>query len=283
MQRRQLIASLAASTVWGAHAPAVRAAALPQALAVPGGVAIVELGEGAARPSATFDGKPVMVLPQPQREGAWVAVVGVGLAADAKQMQTLAVRGADGRQHDVAFALQGKAYAEQRLTVAPKHVELSPKDQARYERERVHLAEVLRKFSAAREPATLRLVTPTSGPHSSSFGLRRVFNGQARNPHSGMDIAAATGTPVVSAAAGEVIDSGDYFFNGNTVIVDHGQGFLTLYCHLSSIGAARGAQVEAGAPIGKVGATGRATGAHLHFSVYLNATPVDPALFLPAA
>jgi hypothetical protein len=281
MQRRTILAAFAA--VAASAVRSARAAALPQALAVPGGVALVELGAGAARPTATFGGKPVMVLPQAQREGNWVAVVGIGLAADVKQTQTLAVRGADGRAHDIAFSLQAKAYAEQRLTVAPKHVELSPKDLARHERERVHLAEILRRFSTTREPATLRLIMPTSGPRSSSFGLRRVFNGQSRNPHSGMDVAAPTGTPVLCAAAGEVIDTGDYFFNGNTVIVDHGLGFLTLYCHLSAIDTARGAVLDAGAPIGKVGATGRATGAHLHFSVYLNAQAVDPALFLPAA
>ncbi len=281
MQRRTILTTIAAAAAGAVRS--AKATTLPQALAVPGGVALVELGAGAKRPSATFGGKPVMVLPQPQREGAWVAVVGIGLAADVKQTQTLAVRAADGRAHDVAFSLQAKAYAEQQLTVAPKHVELSPKDLARYERERVHLAEVLRYFSATRQPATLSLLTPTSGPRSSSFGLRRVFNGQSRNPHSGMDLAAPTGTPVLCAAAGEVIDTGDYFFNGNTVIVDHGLGFLTLYCHLSAIDTARGVVLDAGAPIGKVGATGRATGAHLHFSVYLNAQAVDPALFLPAA
>ncbi len=239
LQRRTMLAALAAGAACSG-----RAATLPQALAVPGGVALVELGASAARPTATFGGKAVMVLPQPQHEGAWVAVVGIGLAADVKQPQTLAVRSADGRTHDVAFSLQAKAYAEQRLTVAPKHVELSPKDLARHERERVHLAEVLRRFSTAREPATLRLLAPTSGPRSSSFGLRRVFNGQSRNPHSGMDVAAPTGTPVLSAAAGEVLDTGDYFFNGNTVIVDHGLGFLTLYCHLSAIDTTRGAVLD---------------------------------------
>jgi murein DD-endopeptidase MepM/ murein hydrolase activator NlpD len=280
MHRRLVLATLAGTCLLPSTASRATAL-LPTAEAVPGGVAIVELGAAsAARPSVTFGDKPVLVI---AREGAWVAVVGIALSADPKAQHALTVRGADGQTREVMFTLQGKQYAEQRLTVAPKHVELSRKDQARYERERVHLSEVLRRFSSAREPATLRLQTPTRGPHSSSFGLRRVFNGQARNPHSGMDIAAATGTPVVSAAAGEVIDTGDYFFNGNTVIVDHGQGFLTLYCHLSAIGTARAAQVEAGAPIGKVGATGRVTGAHLHFSVYLNTTPVDPALFLPPA
>jgi murein DD-endopeptidase MepM/ murein hydrolase activator NlpD len=280
MRRRSFFAALAAGAALG-QAPRARAA-LPDAAAVPGGVALVELGPAAARPTVTYASKPVMVLPQPLHAGRWIALVGVALSADVKQRQRLALRGADGRVRELAFALENKQYAEQRLTVAPKHVELSPDDLARHERERAHLAAVLRTFTP-RDPATLRLLQPTPGPRSSSFGLRRVFNGQSRNPHSGMDIAAPNGTPVVCAAAGEVIDSGDYFFNGNTVIVDHGWGLLTLYCHLSSIDTEKGARLAAGAPLGQVGATGRATGPHLHFSVYLNATPVDPALFLPAA
>ena len=262
---------------WLARASSVT---LPRAAAVPGGFAIVELGTAALRPSATFGGRRVMVLPKPQWEGFWIAIVGIGLAADPKKRQTLSVVAGDGGAREIAFALRPKSYPEQRLTVARRHVDLSPEDLARYERERVHLADVSSRFTALREPATLLLASPADGPRSSSFGLRRIFNGEKRNPHSGMDIAASAGTPVLAAAAGSVADTGDYFFNGNTVIVDHGQGFLTLYCHLSALETAVGAPVDAGMQIGRVGATGRVTGAHLHFSVYLNATPVDPALFL---
>lgn len=279
MQRRLALTSLAAGIAapWIARASA---AALPRAAAVPGGVAIVELGAAALRPSASFDGRRVLVLPQPERPGFWIAVVGIALAADPQRRQTLSVLAGEGPAREIALALEPKRYAEQRLKVPRRHVELSPQDMARYERERVHLADVTSRFTASREPATLRLASPTEGPRSSSFGLRRIFNGEKRNPHSGMDIAAPVGTPVVAAAAGTVADTGDYFFNGNTVIVDHGQGFLTLYCHLSAIETTVGANIGACAPIGRVGATGRVTGAHLHFSVYLNATPVDPALFL---
>jgi murein DD-endopeptidase MepM/ murein hydrolase activator NlpD len=129
-------------------------------------------------------------------------------------------------------------------------------------------------------PAALRFQAPVDGRRSGSFGLRRVFNGQARNPHSGMDIAAPTGTPVRAPAAGTVIDCGDYFFNGNTIWLDHGGGLLTMMCHLQTIEVAEGDGVEVGQRIASVGATGRATGPHLHWSVSLNRAMVDPALFI---
>jgi murein DD-endopeptidase MepM/ murein hydrolase activator NlpD len=107
--------------------------------------------------------------------------------------------------------------------VKPEHVDLSADDLARFERERAHLSSVLRTFTEDRL-TNLRMLQPTPGKRSSSFGLRRYFNGEARNPHSGMDIAAPVGTPVVAAAAGRVVDIGDYFFSGSTLILDHGSG-----------------------------------------------------------
>ncbi len=251
---------------------------LPAQRSVPGGVALVELGASPQPPQARFGATPVMVVGGPAR---WTAVVGIGLDAQpgAHHIDIRRVGAPDERR---TFEVDTVRYAEQRLKVAPGKVDLSPADLARYERERDHLAGVAATRSDA-APDSLRLRQPTAGPRSSSFGLRRVFNDQPRRPHSGMDIAAPVGTPVVAAAAGRVIDTGDYFFNGKTIWLDHGSGLLTMYCHLSAIEVEPGDTVATGDPIGAVGATGRVTGPHLHWSVSLNRKMVDPALFLENA
>jgi murein DD-endopeptidase MepM/ murein hydrolase activator NlpD len=247
----------------------------PTAAAVPGGVARVALGPAAVRPAAFAGELPLLVLGDAT---GWTALVGIPLAATPGEAR-ITLRSDGGSSRDIAYTVAPKRYAEQRLKVEPKTVDLSPDDLARFERERDHQKAVMATFSEPL-PASLRMRVPTPGRRSSSFGLRRVFNGPARSPHSGMDIAAATGTPVVAPLAGRVIDVGDYFFNGRTVWLDHGGGLLSMVCHLSAINVDPGDGLEAGQRLGAVGATGRVTGPHLHWGVMLNRAMVDPALFI---
>jgi murein DD-endopeptidase MepM/ murein hydrolase activator NlpD len=275
MHRRRFL-SFAPALAAAAWLPVARASTGPRASPVPGGVARIPLGAAEEPPRVHLGGDRVLVM----RDGdEWVAFVGIALATKAGARVQVEAELAGGRRERFEIEVAPKRYASQRLTVPRDQVEVSPENLARYERERAHLEAVLRTFSAA-PPATLAMLQPAPGRRSSSFGLRRYFNGQARNPHTGMDIAAPAGTPVIAANAGRVIDTGDYFFPGRTVILDHGQGLLSLYSHLSAIDTAVADPVPAGSVIGKVGATGRVTGPHLHFSVYLNAVAVDPALFL---
>ena len=246
---------------------------------VPGGVATIDLGPSAERPKASLaNNVPVLVMGDPNR---WTAVVGIGLSAVPGTGVLLVRSGGQAEPQRKSVSIEPTQDAEQRLTVPPGKVDLSKADLARYERERAHQAQVIATYSAT-PPLSLGLHPPVAGPRSSSFGLRRVFNGQARNPHSGMDIAAPVGTPVLAPLAGRVIDTGDYFFNGKTVWLDHGAGLLTLYCHLSDVQVKVGDRLASGDALGTVGATGRVTGPHLHWSVSLNRAMVDPALFLSA-
>lgn len=240
---------------------------------------MIPLGGARERPVAHQAQVPLLVVGD---SSAWTALVGIPLAAPPGRAE-IRVQFGGGPLRTFGYEVRPKKYLEQRLRVAPGQVDLSPEDQARYEREREHQLQVMATFSSPADADTFAMAPPVPGPRSSSFGLRRVFNGQARAPHSGMDIAAPAGAPVKSPLAARVIDTGDYFFNGATVWLDHGGGLLTLYCHLSETGVRPGDVLRAGDRLGAVGATGRATGPHLHWGVMLNRTMVDPALFLAGA
>jgi len=248
----------------------------PRNSAVPGGVHVTNLRPADGdQPSATFNGKPVLVVRQ---AGYWRAIVGIPLSAEPGKA-TIEVSHPKSKDTAIVFDILPKKYSVQQLKVPPNQVNLSPEDEARVTRETEKVRAALDAFTA-QAPSTLRLEQPVPGRRSSSFGLRRVFNGESRNPHSGMDIAAPTGTPVKAPLAGRVVDVGNYFFNGNNVIVDHGMGLVTMYCHLSKIRVEVGQELKRGEVLGDVGATGRVTGPHLHWGVSLNGAMVDPALFL---
>ena len=253
------------------------AGAMPPHSPRPGGVAVIELPESAGQtaPIATFGGKRLLVV---RRNDRWVAAVGLPLSQDVGDTR-ISVSNGSGEHYDISFSVSAHTYREQRLTVKPGYVDLSQDQLDRVTADRKIIDGALQNYRELREPI-VALATPAEGPRSSSFGLRRFFNDKPRSPHSGMDIAAPLDSPILAPGDGVVAATGNFYFNGNTVFVDHGQGFVTMYCHLNEISVVKGQVVSEGDILGKVGATGRVTGAHLHFGTYLNGNAVDPALFL---
>ncbi len=250
-------------------------AELPRSTTVPGGVAVIELGAGTEKtPEAWYRGNRLLVA---RKSGRWYAIVGIPLSARPGSHQ-ITLKGAGER--NISFDVTGKKYREQHLTISNKRmVNPDADDLRRIRRETEEIAAAFSRWRDVRQIDT-RFAKPVDGILSSPFGLRRFFNGQPRKPHSGLDIAAPEGTPIRSPAAGVVAATGDFFFNGNTVFIDHGQGLITMYCHMERIDVKKDDLLAKGDIIGTVGMTGRVTGAHLHWSVSLNNTRVDPELFM---
>ncbi len=247
---------------------------LPTEALVPGGVAVLSTGMQAA--AAEFRDDRVMLA---EYEGTQYAIVGIPL--DAKPgSHEVTLKAADGSTTALSFSIADKQYVEQRLTITnERQVNPNNEDMVRINRESAEMNEAFASWDESLVPV-MQMRAPTEGPRSSSFGLRRFFNDQPRAPHSGMDIAAPEGTPIYAPAPGVIRATGNYFFNGNTIILDHGHGLITLYCHMNTIDVTPGTRVEAGEQIGRVGQTGRVTGPHLHWSINLNNVRVDPALFI---
>ncbi len=216
------------------------------------------------------------------RDGqGWVALVGLPLNLE-PGMHQLRIA-ANGAEETKPLRIAARHYALQRFT-APDQRKVAPlpEDELRIAREQKRIDEIKAAFRDEPDP-DLAFRLPAQGKLSGNFGLRRIINGLERNPHAGIDVAAPIGTPVLAAGAGVVVETGDYFFNGNSVYIDHGQGVVTLYCHLDRVGVQPGESVAAGQRIGHSGNTGRSTGPHLHWTVLANGTAVDPRLFLPKA
>ena len=241
--------------------------AISTAVAI-GGVIALPLPDGAT--GARHDGEDVLVV-------ANHAIVGVGLDAELGERAVTALTA--GGEQRLAFTVVAKQYPERHLTTSASYVSPSTEALARIRRETA----TQRAAYALRTPTRAGLVPfarPAEGPRSSPFGARSFYNGQPRAPHSGLDIGAPSGTPVYAPAPGAVAVVGDFFFNGKTVIVDHGGGLVTMYCHLRDIEIAEGDELGRGDRLGTIGATGRATGPHLHWTVKVGGVAVDPEQFM---
>jgi murein DD-endopeptidase MepM/ murein hydrolase activator NlpD len=252
---------------------------LPQDQRIPGGIAVIELpfktAEEVTAHPVNLNQKPVFVA---EKDKKWFAIVGIPLQAEGVLHLHL-----DNTESaaSIPFNVSSKKYPEQHITLPnnSRHVNPNEENLARYAREAKEQSAIYQIFSAA--PNTWpSIVFPTKGKKGNNFGLRRFFNGEAKNPHLGMDISAIQGQAVYAPADGVIAQTGDYFFNGRTVMIDHGQGFISMLCHLSQIKVEAGQPVKAGDVIGEVGSTGRATGPHLHWTISLNDTRVDPTWVL---
>ena len=253
--------------------------ALPQHNPVPGGIAVIPVPLSTS--TVLFENRQVMLLSS--QKGKY-AVVGISLKTRPGdyplELTHKTASDTDEHQSMLSFQVGAKEYRVQRLTIENKRkVNPYKEDMDRIIRERNEMNKAFKSFENLAQPA-VDFVLPAEGPISSPFGLKRILNDQPRNPHSGLDIAAPTGTPIHAPATGRVTAVGNYFFNGNTVLLDHGQGLISMYCHMSETTVAVGDTLSPGDLIGKVGKTGRVTGPHLHWSVSLNNARVDPNLFI---
>lgn len=239
---------------------------------VPGGIAKLPLGTFSSdKPTVKYQQHKVLLWQGPKQ---WWALVGVSLKAKPGE-HTLTIN-----DTELAFDVIDKRYQEEHLTITNKRkVDPNQQDLDRIWSERKIMNKVFDSFSDRSLNQFPALMVPVQGRHSSPFGLKRFFNEKPRNPHSGLDIAATKGTTIYAAGNGTIAATGNYFFNGNTVLIDHGQGLITMYCHMSRIDITVGEAINSGSVIGAVGKTGRVTGPHLHFSVSLNNTRVDPEYF----
>ncbi|NTV12009.1 MAG: M23 family metallopeptidase [Zoogloea sp.] len=242
---------------------------MPHSDPVPGGVAVIRVADAAApRPALSFRDRPVLAW---RAADGWYAAIGLPLDLPLGR-QTLTV----GASREIGFDVLAHDYPSQHLKLkSDRMVNPPPEDMARIEKDQETTTRLKAQWRDVPVEAP-SLSQPAAGRLSSRFGLRRFFNGEPRSPHSGLDVAVPTGTRVNAPADGVIAWTGDLFFNGRTVFIDHGQGLISMVCHLSSIGVKEGQTVRRGEEVARSGSTGRATAPHLHWSVILGGTAVNP-------
>lgn len=208
----------------------------------------------------------------------WRGLIGVDLDVEVREhFVSVTVITTDDAPMHVRYPLTvvPKQFATRQLTVAPQYVNPTPEALARIQQEAARTTTIFETQTPQRFWRG-SFLAPVPGKATSSFGRRSVFNGQPRSPHSGADFRAIEGTPVTAPNRGRVVLRSDLYFSGNCVILDHGLGLYSFFAHLSGFAVAEGDLVDAGDVVGYVGATGRVTGPHLHWTVRLNTARVDP-------
>jgi peptidase M23-like protein len=228
--------------------------------------------------SSEWDGKPIPLWRETPASNTLHALIGVDLEKSPGQYEwKISWSAGDGQPHVCSLPVNVRAgkFRIERLTVEKQFVQPDPEQLKRVEEDQKKMKAVYETIT----PEVLwkgKFVVPLKGVSTGrNFGSRRILNGEARSPHTGVDLPAPTGTPVYAAQSGKVVLAENLYYAGNTVVIDHGFGIFTMYAHLSEIGVHAGDPVEASAEIGKVGATGRVTGPHLHWGLTIDHARVN--------
>ena len=210
----------------------------------------------------------------------WDVLIGIDLDIKPGAYEVLVTAGSSGTDHTThTLMVLPKTFTTRELTVDPAFVNPPAAVSARIGADADRLNRIW-SSSAAERLWSGPFVRPVPGAANSAFGSRSVFNGEPRSPHSGADFSGASGTPVKSPNAGRVMLARDLYFTGNTVVIDHGAGLFSLFAHLRAMTVREADSVTTGAVIGELGATGRVTGPHLHWTVRANDARVDPLSLL---
>ncbi|SFV55549.1 Peptidase, M23/M37 family [hydrothermal vent metagenome] len=242
---------------------------------IAGGIAVINFKSNHTQPTAFFYKNPVFV--QKIKDNYWQALVGIPLLTKIGKKHLIIK---DFSTRTIDFEVVSHTYKSQYITLKgkkKKYVDPLKKHIKRIIKERKVLTQARKTFSASKKLSN-NFILPVKGIISSPFGLKRFYNNKPRNPHSGLDFAAKLNTKIIAPMNGTIILTGHYFFNGKTVFIDHGQGLISAYIHMNKIKVKKGDYVKKGDIIGTVGKTGRSTGPHLHWGIYLNKTAINPYL-----
>jgi len=233
---------------------------------------------GAQKVDILWRGRTLTLSAPDPRSGVFKALLPVPLDEKAESLPLVVTAHWAGGIHErfsANLTVNKRSYPIQRLTVEPRFVTPPKEMEEKIKRDRAEMRAAVSRFSAHRY-WNLPMQRPVPGATTSQYGLRRVFNDQARNPHRGLDLRGGEVDPIHSADDGTVVLVADHYYGGQTVVIDHGLGVLTAYLHLSGFNVHEGQRVRRGDVIGSIGSTGRVTGPHLHLSLYVMGESINP-------
>ena len=214
--------------------------------------------------------------------GKWYGYVGINFD-DAIGTSSITIKQKQKLIKTLPFDIKEYQYAQEHITLTKdkaQYVDISENDLKKYNQQKIKIEKSLNTYTKLKI-SNLEFSSPVkNGKVSQNFGKRRFFNNEPRSPHSGIDIKAPKKTPVYAINSGKVALVLKHYFSGNVIFINHGESLVSMYAHLNSVNVKIGQNVKKGEMIGRVGSTGRATGPHLHFSMYLNANPINPNYFI---